>query len=207
MTLIFVQRVRMELPELTFERYECLEGMWTPMAALGEDHFISTVRHTVYSPSLYGYTTQVLKTIRLAIPRGPHVPAHPEVVDISSDSSTGEEELDDMDKDPDYVPPEASLSPMSEDVSDDSGFKLSPELPSSPEYTPGPEEDDDPESPTSVHAVGDAPVDPIVSAAVDDDDEEEEDPEEVPEEDIIIIGSSSDSGSDESLVIVSDPDF
>ena len=198
----------MELPELTFERYECLEGTWTPMVALGEDHFIGTVRHTVYSPGIYGYTTQVLKTIRLAVPRGPHVPAPPEVVDISSDSSAEEEELDDMEEDPDYVPSEASLSLMSEADSDDSGFTLSPELPPSPEYTPGPEEDDAPESPVPVHAVGADSVDPVpVAAATADDDEEEEDPEEVPEEDIIIIGSSSDSGSDESMVIVSDPDF
>ena len=74
MTLTFVQRVQMELPELTFERYECLEGTWTPMEALGEDHFIGTVRHTVYSPGIYGYTTQVLKTIRLAVPRVHHAP-------------------------------------------------------------------------------------------------------------------------------------
>ena len=198
----------MELPELTFERYECLEGTWTPMAALGEDNFIGIVRHTVYSPGIYGYTTQVLKTIRLAIPRGPHVPAHPEVVDISSDSSAGEEEPDDIEEDPDFVLSEGSLSSMSEDDSDDSGYTLSPELPPSPEYHPGPEEEDAPESPVPVHAAGADPVDSVpVAATADDDDEEEEDPEEVPEEDIIIIGSSSDSGSDESVVIVSDPDF
>ena len=179
------------------------------MAALGEDHFIGTVRHTVYSPGIYGYTTQVLKTIRLAIPRGPHVPAHPEVVDISSDSSAGEEEPDDIEEDPDFVPSEGSLSSMSEDDSDDSGYTLSPELPPSPEYHPGPEEKDALESPVPVHAAGADPVDSVdpAAAVVDDDDEEEEDPEEVPEEDIIIIGSSSDSESDESVVIVSDPDF
>ena len=198
----------MELPELTFERYECLEGTWTPMEAIGEDHFIGTVRHTVYSPGIYGYTTQVLKTIRLAVPRGPHVPVHPEVVDISSDSSAGEEEPDDIEEDPDFVPSEDSRSSMSEDDSDDSGYTLSPELPPSPEYHPGPEEEDAPESPVPVHATGADPVNSVsVAATADDDDEEEEDPEEVPEEDIIIIGSSSDSGSDESVVIVSDPDF
>ena len=198
----------MELPELTFERYECLEGTWTPMEAIGEDHFIGTVRHTVYSLGIYGYTTQVLKTIRLAIPRGPHVPIPPEVVDISSDSSAGEEESDDMEEDPDYVPSEASLSPMSGDNSDDSGFTLSPELSPSPEYHPGSEGDNALESPVPVHAAGADPVDSVDPAAVvvDDNDDEEEDPEEVPEEDIIIIGSSSDSESDESVVIVSDPD-
>ena len=67
MTLILVQRVRMELPKLTFERYECLDDTWTPMTAIGEDHFTGTVRHTVYSPGIYGYTTQVLKTIRLVV--------------------------------------------------------------------------------------------------------------------------------------------
>ena len=113
-----------------------------------------------------------------------------------------------MEEDPDFAPSEVLLSSMSEDDIDDSGYTLSPELPPSPEYTPGPEEDDAPESPAPVHAVGDVPVDSVAAAAVvDDDDDEEEDPEEVPEEDIIIIGSSSDSESDESVMIVSDPDF
>ena len=196
----------MELPELTLERYECLEGTWTPMVALGEDHFIGTVRHTVYSPGIYGYTTQVLKTIRFAIPRGPHGPAPPEVVEISSDSSVVEEELDDMEEDPDYVPSEASLLSMSEDDSDDSGFTLSPELPPSPEYTPGPEEDDAPESPAPVHAVSADSADHVPVAAAADDDDEEEDPEEIPEEDIITIGSSSDGLSGETVVIISDSD-
>ena len=38
----------MDLPAIPFERYECLEGTWTPMMAMGEDHFIGTVRHFVY---------------------------------------------------------------------------------------------------------------------------------------------------------------
>ena len=190
----------MELPELVFERYECLEGTWTPMAALGEDHFIGTVRHTIYSPGIYGYTTQVLKTIRFVVPRAPYVPGFPEVFDISSDSSAGEEEPDDMDEDPDFVPSEVSLSSMSEDDSDDSGYTLSPELSPSPEYHPGPEEDDVPEDPAPVHADGDVPAVPVVAADVPAEEEEEEDPEEdldayfhVPEEDIIIIDSPSDS--------------
>ena len=62
----------MELPELAFERYEYLEGTWTPMEAVEENHFVDTVRHTVYSSDIYGYTTQVLKTIRLAVPRVHH---------------------------------------------------------------------------------------------------------------------------------------
>ena len=200
----------MELPELTFERYECLEGTWTPMEAVGENHFVGTVRHTVYSPGIYGYTTQVLNTIRLAVPQVQFAPGPAEVIEVSSDSSAGGEKPDDMEEDPDYVPSEASLSSMSEDDSDYSGYTLSLELPSSPEYHPGPEEDDASESSAPVHAFGavlDVPVDPVVSAAAEEDDEEEEDPEEVPEEDIIIIGSSNDSGSDESVVIVSDPDL
>ena len=196
----------MELPELVFERYECLEGTWSPMETLGENHFVGTVRHTVYSPGVYGYTTQVLKTIRLAVPQIHFAPGPAEVIEISSDSSLEEEEPDDMEEDPDYVPSEESLSAMSDDDSDDSGYTLSPELPLSPEYHPGPEEEDASENSISVHAVGAVPTDPTVTAAVEDD-EEEEDPEEIPEEEIIVISSSSDRGSDESVTIDSDPDL
>ena len=198
----------MELPELTFERYECLEGTWTPMAD-GEDHFVGIVRQTVYSPGIFGTTTQTLKTIRFAVPRAPYTQGPSEIVYISSDS---EEEPSDLDEDPDYVPSDASLSSMSEDGSDSSGYTASPELPPSPEYHPGPMEDEL-EVPVPVHADGDVPVVPVVAAAVS---AEEEDPEEdpddhfhVPEEDIIIIDSPSDSDpeSDESVMIVSDPDF
>ena len=196
----------MELPELVFERYECLEGTWSPMETLGENHFVGTVRHTVYSPGVYGYTTQVLKTIRLAVPQIHFAPGPAEVIEISSDSSLEEEEPDDMEEDPDYVPSEESLSSMSDDDSDDSGYTLSPELPLSPEYHPGPEEEDASENSISVHAVGAVPTDPTVTAAVEDD-EEEEDPEEIPEEEIIVINSSSDHGSDESVMIVSDSDL
>ena len=196
----------MELPELVFERYECLEGTWSPMETLGENHFVGTVRHTVYSPGVYGYTTQVLKTIRLAVPQIHFAPGPAEVIEISSDSSLEEEEPDDMEEDPDYVPSEESLSSMSDDDSDDSGYTLSPELPLSPEYHPGPEEEDASENSISVHAVGAVPTDPTVTAAVEDD-EEEEDPEEIPEEEIIVISSSSDRGSDESVTIDSDPDL
>ena len=196
----------MELPELVFERYECLEGTWSPMETLGENHFVGTVRHTVYSPGVYGYTTQVLKTIRLAVPQIHFAPGPAEVIEISSDSSLEEEEPDDMEEDPDYVPSEESLSSMSDDDSDDSGYTLSPELPLSLEYHPGPEEEDASENSISVHAVGAVPTDPTVTAAVEDD-EEEEDPEEIPEEEIIVINSSSDHGSDESVTIDSDPDL
>ena len=196
----------MELPELVFERYECLEGTWTPMEVLGENHFVGTIRHTVYSPGVYGYTTQVLKTIRLAVPQIHFAPEPAEVIEISSDSSLEEEEPDDMEEDPDYMPSEESLSSMSDDDSDDSGYTLSPELPLSPEYHPGPEEEDASESFLSVHAVGAVPTDPTVTAVVEDD-EEEEDPEEIPEEEIIVISSSSDHGSDESVTVVSDSDL
>ena len=196
----------MELPELVFERYECLEGTWSPMETLGENHFVGTVRHTVYSPGVYGYTTQVLKTIRLAVPQIHFAPGPAEVIEISSDSSLEEEEPDDMEEDPDYVPSEESLSSMSDDDSDDSGYTLSPELPLSPEYHPGPEEEDASENSISVHAVGAVPTDPTVTAAVEDD-EEEEDPEEIPEEEIIVISSSSDHRSDESVTVVSDSDL
>ena len=196
----------MELPELVFERYECLEGTWTPTEALGENHFVGTVRHTIYSPGIHGFTTQVLKTIHLAVPQIHFAPGPAEVIDISSDSSSEEEEPDDMEEDPDYMPSEESLSSMSDDDSDDSGYTLSPELPLSPEYHPGPEEEDTFESSISVHAVGAVPTDPTVTAVVEDD-EEEEDPEEIPEEEIIVINSSSDRGSDESVTIVSDPDL
>ena len=196
----------MELPELVFERYECLEGTWSPMETLGENHFVGTVRHTVYSPGVYGYTTQVLKTIRLAVPQIHFAPGPAEVIEISSDSSLEEEEPDDIEEDPDYVPSEESLSAMSDDDSDDSGYTLSPALPLSPEYHPGPEEEDASENSIPVHAVGAVPTDPTVTAAVEDD-EEEEDPEEIPEEEIIVISSSSDRGSDESVTIDSDPDL
>ena len=201
----------MELPELVFERYECLEGTWTPMAT-GEDHFAGTVLQTVYSPGVFGTTTQTLKTIRFAVPRAPYTHGPSEIIYISLDS---EEEPDDMDEDPDYVPSDVSLSSMSEDDSDDSGYTASPELPPSPEYHPGPMEDEL-EVPAPVHADGDVPAVPVVAADVPAEEEEEEDPEEdfdayfhVPEEDIIIIDSPSDSDpeSDESVMIVSDPDF
>ena len=96
----------MELPELAFERYECLEGTWTPMEAVGENHFVDTVRHIVYSPDIYGYTTQVLKTIRLAVPRVQFAPGPAEVIEVLSDSSAGGEEPDDMEEDPEEVPEE-----------------------------------------------------------------------------------------------------
>ena len=60
--LHFVQRIRMDPQSLPFERYECLEGTWTPMMAMGEDHFYGTVRHTVYTPGPFSTTTQTLKT-------------------------------------------------------------------------------------------------------------------------------------------------
>ena len=182
-----------------------------PVAA-GEDHFVGIVRHTVYSPGVLGATTQTLKVILFAVPRAPYTHGPSEIIGISSDS---EEEPDDMDEDPDYVPSEASLSSMSEDDDDDSGYTESPELPPSPEYHPGPLEDEL-EVPAPVHADGDVPAVPVVAADVPAEEEEEEDPEEnldayfhVPEEDIIIIDSPSDSDpeSDESVMIVSDPDF
>ena len=197
----------MELSELVFERYECLEGTWTPTDALGENHFVGTVRHTIYSPGIHGYTTQVLKTIHLVVPQIHFAPGPTEVIDISSDSSSEEEESDDMEEDPDYVPSEESLSSMSDDDSDDSGYTLSPELPLSPEYHPGPEEEDASENSISVHAVGAVPTDHTVTTAVEDDTEDEEDPEEISEEEIIVISSSSDRESNESVTIVSDPDF
>ena len=160
----------MELPELIFERYECMDGTWTPMAAAAEDHFVGTVRHTVYTLGVFGTTTQTLKVIRFAVPRAPYTHGPTEIIDIPSDSSEGEEEPDDMEEDPDYVPSEASLSSMSEDDNDDSGYTASPELPPSPEYHPGPMEDE-PEIPAPVHAVG---VVPAVSVDLVEDDDDEE---------------------------------
>ena len=118
-----------------------------------------------------------------------------------------------MEGDPDYVPSDHSASFMSEDDSDDSGFTLFPELPSSPEYHPGPMEDD-PDYPDAVHADG---ADPLAVIVEEDPEEDlEEDPEEddldeyfpIPEEDVIIIDSPSASEPEpsNSVVILSDSD-
>ena len=87
LTRVFVQRIRMDLSGLPFERFECLEGTWTPMMVMGEDHFVGTVCHTVYTPGAFSYTTQILKTIQLALPRVPYTHGPDEFIEISSDSS------------------------------------------------------------------------------------------------------------------------
>ena len=190
-----------------FERFECLEGTWTPMMAMGEDHFFGTVRHTVYTPGPFGTTTQTLKARHFAFPRAPYTHGPSEFVEVSSDAAESvseqepapepEQELDDVEDDPDYVPSDHYASSMSEDDSDDSGYTLFPELSPSPEYHPGPMEDD-PDYSDAVHADGADPLAAIV----------EEDPEEDPEEDVIIIDSTSASEPEpsNSVVILSDSD-
>ena len=185
------------------------------MMAMGEDHFVGTVRHTVYTPGPFGTTTSMLKTLHLAFPRAPYTHGPDEFVEVSSDAVGAEEpepepapEPDDVMEDPDYVPSEHSASSMSEDDSDDSGFTLSPDLPPSPEYHPGPMEDDL-DYPATVHADGADPLAIAVAAA--EEDPEEDDPDEyfhVPEEDVIIIDSPSDSDPEpsDSVVILSDSD-
>lgn len=169
---------------LNFERIECLEGTWTPMLAIGEDHFIGQIRHTVYTPGIYGYTTSVLKIIHMALPRPYYIAtAGPsEIIDISSDSSSEGEDEDDADSD--YVPSESSLSSMSIDDSDDSGYTDSAAGSLSPVY--------EPESDPSEEM---APVEEVSAAAA-------------PEPEVIIIESSSEEGydSDDSVMIISDPD-
>ena len=81
----------MDLSGLPFKRFKCLEGTWTPMMEMGEDHFVSTMRYIAYTLGAFGYTTQILKTIQLAIPRAPYTHGPDEFVEISSDSSKGEE--------------------------------------------------------------------------------------------------------------------
>ena len=201
---------------VTFERIECLEGTWTPMMALGEDHFLGTVRHTVYTPGPFGTTTQTLKARHFAFPRAPYTHGPDEIVEISSDVTGAAEsesalepepELDDAIEDPDYVPSEHSVSSMSEDDSDDSGFTLSPELPPSPEYHPGPMEDD-PDYPAEVHADGVDPLAAIVEEDLEEDPEEDDSDEyfHIPDEDVVIIDSASDSEPEpnDSVVILSD---
>ena len=78
-----------------------------------------------------------------------------------SNSSSSSEEEEQESEDPAYVPSEFTLSSMPEDDSDDSGCTLSLELPASPQYHPGPMEDD-PEILAPVHADG---VDPDVPMA------------------------------------------
>ena len=193
----------MDPQDIPLERFECLEGTWTPMMAVGEDHFFGTVRHTVYTPGPFGTTTQTLKARHFAFPRAPYNHGPSEFVEVSSDTVESvpepapepEQELDDVVGDLDYVPSDHSVSSMSGDDSDDSVFTLSPELPPSPEYDPGPVEDD-PDYPADVHADG---VDPLAAFV-------EEDPDEDPEEDVIIIESSSASEPEPSVVILSDSD-
>ena len=85
----------------------------------------------MYTPGVYGFTTQVLKTICLAVPRASYKSGPTEIIDLSSDSSEERQEKepkeapdeeDDMEEDPDYEPSEMSLSYMSGDGSDDSGY-------------------------------------------------------------------------------------
>ena len=193
----------MDPQDIPLERFECLEGTWTPMMAVGEDHFFGTVRHTVYTPGPFGTTTQTLKARHFAFPRAPYNHGPSEFVEVSSDTAESvpepapepEQELDDVVDDPDYVPSDHSVSSMSGDDSDDSVFTLSPELSPSPEYHPGPVEDD-PDYPADVHTDG---VDPLAAFV-------EEDPDEDPEEDVIIIESSSASEPEPSVVILSDSD-
>ena len=164
----------MDPQNVPFERYECLEGTWTPMMAMGEDHFFGTVRHTVYTPRPFGTTTQTLKARHFAFPRAPYTYGPSEFVEVSSDTAESvpepepapepEQELDDVEGDPDYVPSDHSASSMSEDDSDDSGYTLSSELPPPPEYNPGPMEDD-PEYPDAVHADGADPLAAIYTDA------------------------------------------
>ena len=155
----------MDLLELNFERLECLDGTWSPMMAAGEDHFVGTVRHTMYTPGVYGFTTQVLNIIHLVVPRAPYTSGPTEIIDLSSDSSEeelGEEleeapEKDDMEEDLDYKPSEMSLSYMSSYDSDDSGYTQSPDLPASHEYYLS-SSDSVYVDPIPVHADGAVPV-------------------------------------------------
>lgn len=104
----------MDRTQINFERIECLEGTWTPKLAIGEDHFVGYVRHSVHSPGPFGYTTQVMKMIRLALPRAPYIstagPA--EIIAISSDSSSDEDDPDDED----YAPSDIAAAGTGEDV-------------------------------------------------------------------------------------------
>ena len=43
----------MDMPELNFERLECLDDTWFPMMAGGEDHFVGTVSYCVYPWSIW----------------------------------------------------------------------------------------------------------------------------------------------------------
>ena len=45
----------MDPRELRMKRYECLEGTWTLMMAMGGDHFFGVVRHAVSTPDSFGY--------------------------------------------------------------------------------------------------------------------------------------------------------
>ena len=105
------------------------------MMVAREDHFVGHVRHTMYTPGVYGLTTQVLKTIHLAVSLAPYTWGPSEIIKLSSDllEEEPEEELEeapkeeaDVEEDLDYKPSKMLLFYMSGDDSDDSGYTQPP---------------------------------------------------------------------------------